>query len=107
MVVLKSLPGVKGFFASVISESAPNLSAAAGHLSSNGGLGGAWEAPPGIKGFFASVISESAPNLSAAAGHPHWNEGLGGAAGRKQLLRVRNFRIRAESFRGRRNMIDA
>ena len=33
--------GVKGFFASVISESAPNLSAAAGHLSSNGGLGGA------------------------------------------------------------------
>jgi hypothetical protein len=55
-------PGIKGFFAGNISKSAPNLSAAAGHLSSNG----VWEAPPGIKGFFASVISESAPNLSAA-----------------------------------------
>jgi hypothetical protein len=31
-------PGVKGFFAGEISESAPNLSAAGGHLCSNGGF---------------------------------------------------------------------
>ena len=92
-------PGIKGFFASVISESAPNLSAAGGHMCSNG----VWEAPPGIKGFFASVISESVPNLSASGGHPHWNEGLGGVAGYKRLLRVRNFRIRAEFFHDRRS----
>ena len=34
-------PGIKGFFASVISESAPNLSAATGHPHWNEGLGGA------------------------------------------------------------------
>ena len=64
-----------------------------------------WEVPPGVNSFFASVISESAPNFSTTSGHPHWNEGLGGAAGYKKLLRVRNFRIRAESFRGCRSYV--
>jgi hypothetical protein len=62
---------------------------------------------PGVNGFFAGKISESAPNLSAGAGHMCSNSGFEVTAGFKRLLRVRNFRIRAESFRGRRNMIDA